>query len=132
MIEKSLGRIAKGGSTNLTEVYEYAQPVRARGLVFMGTPGYDPISVTGQVAGGANQICFTAGRGLAYGCAPSPSVKLATNTASGRHGPELREGLGHDRVRRSSVRQLQPQHTCTRQFVRGQVRSSVTRPDLLV
>jgi altronate hydrolase len=81
VLEKSLGGIAKGGSTNLTEVYEYAQPVRAQGLVFMDTPGYDPISATGQVAGGANLICFTTGRGSAYGCAPSPSVKLATNTA---------------------------------------------------
>ncbi|KUE90490.1 galactonate dehydratase [Cupriavidus necator] len=81
VLEKSLGGIAKGGSANLAEVYEYAQPVRARGLVFMDTPGYDPISATGQVAGGANLICFTTGRGSAYGCAPSPSVKLATNTA---------------------------------------------------
>ena len=81
VLEKSLGGIAKGGSTNLTEVYEYAQPVRKSGLVFMDTPGYDPISATGQVAGGANLICFTTGRGSAYGCAPSPSVKLATNTA---------------------------------------------------
>lgn len=81
VLEKSLGGISKGGSTNLVEVYEYAQPVRARGLVFMDTPGYDPISATGQVAGGANMICFTTGRGSAYGCAPSPSLKLATNTA---------------------------------------------------
>ncbi|HSW03763.1 UxaA family hydrolase [Aquabacterium sp.] len=81
VLEKSLGGIAKGGSSNVTEVYEYAQPVKARGLVFMDTPGYDPISATGQVAGGANLICFTTGRGSAYGCAPSPSVKLATNTA---------------------------------------------------
>ena len=81
VLEKSLGGIAKAGSTNLVEVYEYAQPVRTRGLVFMDTPGYDPISATGQVAGGANLICFTTGRGSAYGCAPSPSFKLATNTA---------------------------------------------------
>lgn len=81
VLEKSLGGIAKGGSTPLTEVYEYAQPVRASGLVFMDTPGYDPVSATGQVAGGANLICFTTGRGSAYGCAPSPSLKLATNTA---------------------------------------------------
>lgn len=81
VLEKSLGGIAKGGSTNLVEVYEYAQPVTARGLVFMDTPGYDPISATGQVAGGANLICFTTGRGSAYGCAPAPSYKLATNTA---------------------------------------------------
>lgn len=81
VLEKSLGGIAKAGSTNLVDVYEYAQPVKARGLVFMDTPGYDPISATGQVAGGANLICFTTGRGSAYGCAPSPSVKLATNSA---------------------------------------------------
>ncbi|MEJ8825374.1 altronate dehydratase family protein [Variovorax humicola] len=81
VLEKSLGGIAKAGSTNLVDVYEYAQPVKAHGLVFMDTPGYDPISATGQVAGGANLICFTTGRGSAYGCAPSPSFKLATNTA---------------------------------------------------
>jgi altronate hydrolase len=81
VLEKSLGGIGKAGSTNLVDVYEYAQPVRAQGLVFMDTPGYDPISATGQVAGGANLICFTTGRGSAYGCAPSPSFKLATNTA---------------------------------------------------
>jgi altronate hydrolase len=81
VLEKSLGGIAKGGSTMLMDVYEYAQPVRARGLVFMDTPGFDPISATGQVAGGANLICFTTGRGSAYGCAPTPSFKLATNTA---------------------------------------------------
>jgi len=73
--------IAQAGSTSLAEVYEYAQPITARGLVFMDTPGYDPVSATGQVAGGANLICFTTGRGSAYGCAPAPSVKLATNTA---------------------------------------------------
>ena len=81
VLEKSLGGIAKAGHTNLVEVYEYAQPVGKKGLVFMDTPGYDPISATGQVAGGANLICFTTGRGSAYGCAPSPSLKLATNTA---------------------------------------------------
>jgi len=81
VLEKSLGGIAKAGTSTLNEVYEYAQPVREPGLVFMDTPGYDPVSATGQVAGGANLICFTTGRGSAYGCAPSPSVKLATNTA---------------------------------------------------
>ena len=81
VLEKSLGGIAKAGSTNLMDVYEYAQPVRSKGLVFMDTPGYDPISATGQVAGGANLICFTTGRGSAYGCAPTPSLKLATNSA---------------------------------------------------
>jgi altronate hydrolase len=62
------------------EVLEYAEPVRAHGLVFMDTPGYDPVSATGQVAGGANLICFTTGRGSTYGCKPTPSLKLATNT----------------------------------------------------
>ena len=81
VLEKSLGGVAKAGASELVEVYEYAQPVRERGLVFMDTPGYDPISATGQVAGGANLICFTTGRGSAYGCAPTPSLKLATNTA---------------------------------------------------
>jgi len=80
ILEKSLGAIAKSGTTNLVDVYEYAQSVTARGLVFMDTPGYDPVSATGQVAGGANLICFTTGRGSAYGCAPSPSLKLSTNT----------------------------------------------------
>lgn len=81
ILEKSLGAIAKSGTTNLVEVCEYAEPVTAHGLVFMDTPGYDPVSATGQVAGGANLICFTTGRGSAYGCAPSPSLKLSTNTA---------------------------------------------------
>jgi altronate hydrolase len=81
VLEKSLGGIAKGGTTNLMEVYEYAELVIQSGLVFMDTPGYDPISATGQVAGGANLICFTTGRGSAYGCAPSPSIKIATNDA---------------------------------------------------
>jgi altronate hydrolase len=81
ILEKSLGAVAKGGSTNLVDVLEYAQPVQKQGgLVFMDTPGYDPVSATGQVAGGANLICFTTGRGSAYGCAPSPSIKLATNS----------------------------------------------------
>ncbi|MCO6060228.1 altronate dehydratase family protein [Pseudomonas sp. MOB-449] len=81
ILEKSLGAVAKAGSSNLVEVYEYAEAVRAQGLVFMDTPGYDPVSATGQVAGGANLIAFTTGRGSAYGCAPAPSIKLATNTA---------------------------------------------------
>ncbi|WP_174912671.1 UxaA family hydrolase [Burkholderia diffusa] len=81
ILEKSLGAIAKAGTTNLVDVYEYAQRIDARGLVFMDSPGYDPMSATGQVASGANLICFTTGRGSAYGCAPAPSLKLATNTA---------------------------------------------------
>src|SRR5687767_5586742 len=80
ILEKSLGAVAKGGTTNLVAVYEYAEPVAAKGFVYMDTPGYDPVSATGQVAGGANMICFTTGRGSAYGCKPAPSLKLATNT----------------------------------------------------
>jgi len=79
ILEKSLGAVAKAGSSDLVDVYEYAEHVSAHGLVFMDTPGYDPISATGQVAGGANLIAFTTGRGSAYGCAPAPSIKLATN-----------------------------------------------------
>jgi altronate hydrolase len=81
ILEKSLGAVAKGGTTNLVAVYKYAELVDTHGFVFMDTPGYDPVSATGQVAGGANLICFTTGRGSAYGCAPSPSLKVATNTA---------------------------------------------------
>lgn len=80
ILEKSLGALAKGGTTNLNAVYPYAEPVRLHGLVFMDTPGFDPVSATGQVAGGANLICFTTGRGSAYGCAPVPSLKLSTNS----------------------------------------------------
>ena len=81
ILEKSLGAVAKGGTTPLVDVYEYAQAVDKHGFVYMDTPGYDPVSATGQVAGGANLICFTTGRGSAYGCKPSPSLKLATNNA---------------------------------------------------
>ncbi|MGE5169150.1 MAG: UxaA family hydrolase, partial [Rudaea sp.] len=81
ILEKSLGAVAKGGTTNLVDVVEYAEPVTAQGFVYMDTPGYDPVSATGQVAGGANLIVFTTGRGSAYGCAPSPSLKLSTNTS---------------------------------------------------
>jgi altronate hydrolase len=80
ILEKSLGAAAKGGTTALTAVYEYAEPVTEKGFVFMDTPGYDPVSATGQVAGGANILAFTTGRGSAYGCKPTPSIKLATNT----------------------------------------------------
>ena len=81
ILEKSLGAVAKGGTTNLVEVYRYAEAITARGFVYMDTPGYDPVSATGQVAGGANMICFTTGRGSVFGCKPVPSLKLATNTA---------------------------------------------------
>lgn len=80
ILEKSLGAVAKAGKADLRAVYEYAEPVTERGLVFMDTPGYDPVSVTGIVAGGATVICFTTGRGSVCGCRPTPSIKLATNT----------------------------------------------------
>lgn len=80
ILEKSLGAAAKGGTTTLTGVYHYAEPVDAKGFVYMDTPGYDPVAATGQVAGGANILCFTTGRGSAYGCKPTPSIKLATNS----------------------------------------------------
>ena len=79
ILEKSLGAAAKAGTTTLTEVYRYAEPVTAKGFVYMDTPGYDPVAATGQVAGGCNVLCFTTGRGSAYGCKPTPSIKLATN-----------------------------------------------------
>jgi len=88
ILEKSLGAVAKGGTTNLVEVYQYAEAVTAKGFVYMDTPGYDPVSATGQVAGGANLICFTTGRGSAYGCKPAPSLKLATNTPLFEHQEE--------------------------------------------
>lgn len=78
--EKSLGAIAKGGSTALRAVYEYAEAVTERGFVVMDSPGYDPPSVTGMVAGGANVVVFTTGRGSCYGCKPVPTIKVATNT----------------------------------------------------
>ena len=80
ILEKSLGAAAKGGSTTLRAVYEYAEPVKDKGFVFMDTPGYDPVGATGQVAGGCNVMCFTTGRGSAFGCKPTPSIKLATNS----------------------------------------------------
>lgn len=81
ILEKSLGGAKKGGSSGLMEVYKYAEPVTQHGFVFMDTPGYDPVSATGQIAGGANLICFTTGRGSCFGSYPSPTIKLASNTA---------------------------------------------------
>jgi len=78
--EKALGAVAKGGSSPLRAVYRYAEPITEHGLVFMDTPGYDPVSVTGIVAGGANVVCFTTGRGSVFGCRPAPSLKLATTS----------------------------------------------------
>lgn len=88
ILEKSLGAVAKAGTTNLNAVYEYAEPVTEKGFVFMDSPGFDPTSATGQVASGANLICFTTGRGSAFGCVPSPSLKLATNTATWKRQEE--------------------------------------------
>lgn len=79
IMEKSLGAIAKGGSTTLEQVVDYAEQPSRRGLIFMDGPGFDPCSATGQIASGANVLCFTTGRGSAFGCKPVPSIKLATN-----------------------------------------------------
>jgi altronate hydrolase len=80
ILEKSLGAAAKGGTTNLMGVFKYAETINTKGFVFMDSPGYDPASITGQVASGANLVCFTTGRGSAFGFKPAPSIKLATNT----------------------------------------------------
>lgn len=80
ILEKSLGAASKGGTSPLTGVYKYAEPVTTRGFTFMDSPGYDPASVTGQIAGGCNLVCFTTGRGSAFGSKPAPTVKIATNT----------------------------------------------------
>jgi altronate hydrolase len=83
--EKSLGAIAKAGGTAMVDVYRYAEPVTAKGFVVMDTPGYDPVSMTGIVAGGANVCVFTTGRGSVFGCKPAPCVKVATNTPLYNH-----------------------------------------------
>jgi altronate hydrolase len=83
--EKSLGAIAKGGSTALVDVLGYAEPVQAKGFIVMDTPGYDPVSMTGIVAGGANVLVFTTGRGSVFGCKPAPSIKVATNSPMYHH-----------------------------------------------
>lgn len=80
ILEKSLGAVAKGGTTRLNGVYRYAEQVDRNGFVFMDSPGYDPASITGEVAGGCNLVAFTTGRGSTYGCKPSPCIKIATNT----------------------------------------------------
>ena len=80
ILEKSLGAAAKGGTSPLMGVYKYAEPVTARGFTFMDTPGYDPASVTGQIAGGCNLVVFTTGRGSAFGSKPAPTIKVATNS----------------------------------------------------
>ncbi len=85
ILEKSLGAVAKGGSTPLMDVYEYAEPITTRGFSFVDTPGYDPVSVTGQVASGCNIILFTTGRGSVFGYQAAPSIKISTNTAIYEH-----------------------------------------------
>jgi altronate hydrolase len=80
--EKALGAVAKGGSTPLMGVYDYAEPVTMRGLTFMNSPGYDPVAVTGQVAGGCNLVLFTTGRGSVFGFKPAPSIKVCSNSAT--------------------------------------------------
>ncbi|MCT8161600.1 UxaA family hydrolase [Pseudoruegeria sp. SHC-113] len=88
ILEKSLGAAAKGGTTPLNGVYKYAEPVTAQGFTFMDSPGYDPASVTGQIAGGCNLVCFTTGRGSAFGSKPAPTIKIATNAALYAKMPE--------------------------------------------
>ena len=78
--EKSLGAIAKGGTSALRGVYQYGEAINQKGFVIMDTPGYDPASVTGLVAGGCHVVCFTTGRGSCFGCKPVPTMKIATNT----------------------------------------------------
>ena len=88
ILEKSLGAVAKGGTAPLTQVYKFAEPITEHGFVYMDSPGYDPASVTGQVASGANLICFTTGRGSVSGYKPTPCIKLATNSEMYRHMSE--------------------------------------------
>jgi len=85
VFEKSLGGVTKGGTTPMMDVFLYGEPITTRGFVFMDTPGHDPVSITGLVAGGCNIICFTTGRGSVFGCKPVPSIKLATNSLVYRH-----------------------------------------------
>ncbi|SMO84986.1 UxaA family hydrolase [Paracoccus laeviglucosivorans] len=93
ILEKSLGAVAKGGSMPLKAVYEYAEIIDKPGFVFMDTPGYDPVAVTGQVAGGCNVVCFTTGRGSVSGWKPAPTIKIATNTEMYEH---MREDMDID------------------------------------
>jgi altronate hydrolase/galactarate dehydratase len=80
ILEKSLGAVAKGGTAPLVDVYKFGEPITKRGFVYMDSPGYDPASVTGQIASGANLIVFTTGRGSVSGYKPVPCIKLATNS----------------------------------------------------
>ena len=80
ILEKSLGAVAKSGNSIMVDVLDYAEKISKPGFNFMDSPGYDPVSVTGQVAAGSNLICFTTGRGSCFGFKPAPSLKIATNT----------------------------------------------------
>jgi altronate hydrolase len=93
ILEKSLGATAKAGTADLAAVYLYGEPITTRGLGFMDTPGFDPVSVTGLVAGGATVVCFTTGRGSVLGCKPAPSIKIATNSQLFQH---MREDMDLD------------------------------------
>lgn len=107
ILEKSLGAVAKAGTTNLNDVFNYAHPVTTRGMVFMDTPGYDIASITGMIAGGANMVCFTTGRGTVVGFKPVPTLKIASNTPMYNHlkedidincGPVIDKGLSVARM----------------------------------
>jgi len=81
IVEKSLGTVTKSGSSPLVDVIDYAEKIKKNGFIFMDTPGYDPVSVTGQIAGGCNIVCFTTGRGSVFGSIPAPTIKISSNTA---------------------------------------------------
>ena len=111
ILEKSLGAMAKAGSTNLVDVLNYAEAVTKKGFVFMDTPGYDPVAATGQVAGGANLVCFTTGRGSVFGCKPAPFDQACDQHADvqahgRRHGRQLR----HHPRRRGERAAMRPAH----------------------
>ncbi len=107
ILEKSLGAVAKGGTTNLNGVYLYGEPIRDKGFVLMDSPGYDPCSITGQVASGSNVICFTTGRGSVFGCKPVPSIKIATNSAMyGRMSDDMDINAGRVVDEGTSIEQL--------------------------
>jgi altronate hydrolase len=144
ILEKSLGAVAKGGTTAMVDVLEYAQRATQEGFMFMDSPGYDPVSATGQVASGANMICFTTGRGSAYGCKPAPSLKLATNSALYmRQEEDMDINCGVDRrwqgvhpAGRPTVLRTDPEDGLRREVEeravglrRGRVRALGARPD---
>ncbi len=104
--EKSLGAVAKGGHTALEAVYDYAEPISAKGFVVMDTPGFDPASVTGLIAGGCNLVAFTTGRGSCFGCKPAPSLKIASNSALFHRMPDDMDFNAGQAVEGRSVEEL--------------------------